>query len=195
MIFSTSLRIIKKTDKITKFIKQSSDPMSPTHTQEQFLQLIEQNKGIIYKVSRAYGKNDEDREDLFQEIIIQLWGAFGRYNDQYKLSTWMYRISLNVAISFYRKERRRVESESPLTESMIEIADNREDPGLENNIHLLQQFINELNELDKALMILYLESKSYKEMAEILGITETNVATKISRIKAQLKQKFLTIKS
>jgi RNA polymerase sigma-70 factor (ECF subfamily) len=169
--------------------------MSPIHTQEQFLQLIEQNKGIIYKVSRAYGKNDEDREDLFQEIIIQLWGAFGRYNDQYKLSTWMYRISLNVAISFYRKERRRVESESPLTESMIEIADNREDPGLENNIHLLQQFINELNELDKALMILYLESKSYKEIAEILGITETNVATKISRIKAQLKQKFLTIKS
>jgi RNA polymerase sigma-70 factor (ECF subfamily) len=78
---------------------------------------------------------------------------------------------------------------------MIEIADNREDPGLENNIHLLQQFINELNELDKALMILYLESKNYKEIAEILGITETNVATKISRIKARLKQKFLTIKS
>jgi len=169
--------------------------MSPIHTQEQFLQLIEQNKGIIYKVSRAYGKNDEDKEDLFQEIIVQLWGAFGRYNDRYKLSTWMYRIALNVAISFYRKARRRVESESPITESMIEIADNREDPGLENNIHLLQQFINELNELDKALMILYLESKNYKEIAEILGITETNVATKISRIKARLKQKFLTIKS
>lgn len=169
--------------------------MSPIHTQEQFLQLIEQNKGIIYKVSRAYGKNDEDREDLFQEIIIQLLGAVDRYNDQYKLSTWMYRIALNVAISFYRKERRRVESESPLTESMIEIADQLEDPGLENNIQRLQQFINELRELDKALMILYLESKSYKEMTEILGITETNVATKISRIKAQLKQKFLKIKS
>jgi len=169
--------------------------MSPIHTQEQFLQLIQQNKGIIYKVSRAYGKNDEDREDLFQEIIIQLWGASDRYNDQYRLSTWMYRIALNVAISFYRKERRRIESESPLTESMIEIADNSEDPELENNVHLLQQFINKLNELDKALMILYLESKSYKEIAEILGITETNVATKISRIKVQLKQKFLTIKS
>ena len=168
--------------------------MSPIHTEAQFLQLIEQNKGIIYKVSRAYGKNDEDREDLFQEIIIQLWGAFDRYNDRYKISTWIYRIALNVAISFYRKERRRIGSESPLTSSMIEIADNTEDPVLENNIQQLQQFINELSELDKALMILYLESKSYKEVAEILGITETNVATKISRIKAQLRQKFLTIK-
>jgi RNA polymerase sigma-70 factor (ECF subfamily) len=169
--------------------------MSPIHTQEQFLQLIEQNKGIIYKVSRAYGKNDGDREDLFQEIIIQLWGAFSRYNDQYKLSTWMYRIALNVAISFYRKKRRRIESESPLTESMIEIADNSENSELQNNLNLLQQFISELNELDKALMILYLESKSYKEMGEILGITETNVATRISRVKVQLKQKFLTIES
>jgi RNA polymerase sigma factor (sigma-70 family) len=123
-----------------------------------------------------------------------LWGAFDRYDDSYKLSTWMYRIALNVAISFYRKERRRIRYDSPLTSSMIEIADNSEDTALENNVQLLQQFINELSELDKALMILYLESKSYKEAADILGITETNVATKISRIKAQLRQKFLTIK-
>ena len=169
--------------------------MSPIHTQEQFLQLIEQNKGIIYKVSRAYGKNDEDREDLFQEIVIQLWNAYDRYNDQYKLSTWMYRVALNVAISFYRKQRRRIEYELPLTESATNIADESGNPELQNNLRLLQQFINELNELDKALMILYLESKSYKEMAEILGITETNVATKISRVKVQLKQKFLTIES
>ncbi|MDB5135864.1 MAG: polymerase, sigma-24 subunit, subfamily [Mucilaginibacter sp.] len=169
--------------------------MSPINTKAHFLQLIEQNKGIIYKVARSYGKNDEDREDLFQEIIIQLWGAFDRYNEQYKLSTWMYRIALNVAISFYRKERRRIESESPLTESMAEIADESRDSELESNINLLQQFINELKELDKALMILYLESQSYKEIAEILGITETNVATKISRIKDRLKQKFSNIKA
>jgi RNA polymerase sigma factor (sigma-70 family) len=169
--------------------------MSPINTNEQFLQLIEQNKGIIYKVSRSYGKNDEDREDLFQEIVIQLWGAFDRYNDQYKLSTWIYRIALNVAISFYRKSRRRIESESPLTENMTEIADSEDSAELETNNDLLQQFINELKELDKALMILYLESKSYKEIAEILGITETNVATKISRVKDQLKQKFSNIKS
>lgn len=169
--------------------------MNPIHTNEHFLQLIEQNKGIIYKVARSYGKNDEDREDLFQEIIIQLWGAFERYNDQYKLSTWMYRIALNVAISFYRKERKRTASSLPLTEGMSEIAEDNAQEELNANIHLLQQFINQLKELDKALMILYLESKSYKEIAEILGITETNVATKISRIKDQLKQKFSTIKS
>jgi RNA polymerase sigma factor (sigma-70 family) len=169
--------------------------MSPIHTNDHFLQLIEQNKGIIYKVARSYGKNDEDREDLFQEIVIQLWGAFDRYNDQYKLSTWMYRIALNVAISFYRKERKRIASSLPLTEGMSEIAEDAAQEELNANIHLLQQFINQLKELDKALMILYLESKSYKEIAEILGITETNVATKISRIKDQLKQKFSTIKS
>jgi RNA polymerase sigma factor (sigma-70 family) len=163
--------------------------MSPEKTKDHFLQLIEQHKGIIYKVSRSYGKNEADKEDLFQEIVIRLWSAFDRYNDQYKLSTWMYRIALNVAISFYRKERKRIESESPLTESMTEIADETGEE-LNENIRVLQQFISELRELDKALMILYLESKSYKEIADILGITETHVATRISRIKELLKQKF-----
>lgn len=169
--------------------------MSSPNLNEPFLQLIEQNKGIIYKVARSYGKSDADREDLFQEIVIQLWGAFDRYNNQYKLSTWMYRIALNVAISFYRKERKRMDANMPMTAGMYEIAD--EDTGGETdaNVVLLLQFINELKELDKALMILYLESKSYKEMAEILGITETNVATKIGRVKDQLKQKFLNDKS
>ncbi len=88
--------------------------MSPISNKVDFLQLIEQNKGIIYKVARSYGKNQQDREDLFQEIIIQLWRSFERYDDQYKLSTWMYRIALNVAISFYRKEKKRIASESPL---------------------------------------------------------------------------------
>lgn len=168
--------------------------MNLVNNKDQFLLLIEQNKGIIYKVARSYGKNDADRQDLFQEIVIQLWRSFGRFDDQYKLSTWMYRIALNVAISFYRKERKRIESELPLTENMIDIAD--EDSGeIESDIRLLQQFILELKELDKALMILYLESKSYKGIAEILGITETNVATRISRIKEQLKQKFSKNKS
>ena len=164
--------------------------MNPLNSKAHFLQLVEQNKGIIYKVSRSYGKNDEDREDLFQEIVIQLWSASDRYNEQFKLSTWMYRIALNVAISFYRKERKRIEAGSPIIGSMIEISDETDNPNLETNIKLLHQFINELRELDKAMMLLYLESKSYKEIAEILGITETNVATRISRVKELLKQKF-----
>ena len=102
----------------------------------------------------------------------------------------MYRIALNVAISFYRKQRRSGPKIS-LTDHLIDLEDKEEGPGVaEENIRLLQQFIGELKDLDKALMILYLEEKSYREIAGILGITETNVATKLSRIKGMLKQKF-----
>ncbi|MCO4294687.1 sigma-70 family RNA polymerase sigma factor [Solitalea sp. MAHUQ-68] len=159
-------------------------------SKEEFLLLLEKNKGLIYKVANSYCKNNEDRKDLVQEIIIQLWRSFDRYDHNYKLSTWMYRVALNTAISFYRKENKRKDVSLPLMEEFIEVAEENLSEDLETNIGLLQQFINELKELDKALMILYLEESSYKEMAEILGITETNVATKISRIKEKLKQRF-----
>ena len=159
-----------------------------------FLSVIENNKGIIYKVANSYCRDAEDRKDLVQEIIFQLWQSFDKYDDQYKLSTWMYRIALNVAISFYRKVSRRRDISIPLTESIINIADNKEHVELEKDINQLQQFIHGLKELDRALILLYLENKSHKEIAEILGITETNVATKISRVKEKLKQKFATVK-
>ena len=155
-----------------------------------FLSVIENNKGIIYKVANAYCKDDEDRKDLIQEIISQLWQSFSRYNDQYKFSTWMYRVALNVAISFYRNTKIRTERTQSLNEGIISIVDDSESIELEGNLSLLRQFINELKALDRALVILYLEDKNYKEMADILGISETNVATKISRIKDKLKQKF-----
>lgn len=105
----------------------------------------------------------------------------------------MYRVSLNVAISFYRKDKRYNDTIS-LDEHLIEISAEEDLSGeTERNFSLLQQFINELKELDRALMILYLEEKNYKEIAEILGITETNVATKISRIKEKIKHKFKNI--
>ena len=162
--------------------------------QADLLQLIEENKRILYKIAGSYCRNAGDREDLIQEMIFQLWRSGERFDDQHKFSTWMYRIALNVAISFYRKAGRgglRVELGADL-----DLADPHDGGGeLEDRVALLRRFIGELGELDKALMILYLESKSYKEMAEILGITETNVATKISRVKDQLKQKFSNIKS
>ena len=101
----------------------------------------------------------------------------------------MYRIALNVAISFYRKERKTTDTVL-MGDHVIEIADEQIEESLETNLNALQQFINELKPLDKALMILYLEEKPQKEIAEIMGITSTNVATKIGRIKEQLKQKF-----
>jgi RNA polymerase sigma-70 factor (ECF subfamily) len=169
--------------------------MSSSSNKERFLSLIEENKGIIYKVSNAYCRNAEDRRDLVQEIIFQLWRSFDRYDDQYKISTWMYRIALNVSISFYRKNRRRNKLSTEFTENIFEFVDDQKDFETEQNIRLLNEFISELKELDRALMILYLEEKSYEEIAEILGISKTNVATKINRIKLKLKSRFEKIQA
>jgi RNA polymerase sigma-70 factor (ECF subfamily) len=160
---------------------------------EEFLKLVSEHKLIIYKICNSYCKIARDRDDLAQEITYQLWRSYNHFNGSVKFSTWMYRVALNVAITFYRKTQKS-EAIIQLAEPDIEIEDKKEDTAvLEKNIDLLQQFINELKELDKALMILYLEEKSYQEIAEISGITETNVATRISRIKDKLKQKFSTV--
>ncbi|MEP6711342.1 MAG: sigma-70 family RNA polymerase sigma factor [Ferruginibacter sp.] len=167
--------------------------MNNEEDKKAFLQLIEDNMRIIFKISNSYCQNKNDREDLVQEIIYQLWKSAHSFNAAYKFSTWMYRIALNVAISFYRKEKK-ASAIIPF-EYVVDIEDKPdENKQTEENINLLQKFISELKELDKALMILYLETRPYTEIAEILGITETNVATKISRIKNNLKEKFTTIK-
>jgi len=155
-----------------------------------FLKLIQDNKGIIVRICNSYCAKKNDREDLAQEITIQLWKAGDHYDPNQKFSTWMYRVALNVAISFYRKGKTAITSVS-LDEGCYELEDENE-PADETagNINLLQRLINELGELDRALMILFLEEKTYAEIAEILGISETNVATKISRTKKKIKQKF-----
>lgn len=163
---------------------------------EQFIKTIDEHKKIIYKIVNSYCQNKEDRKDLEQEIIIQLWNSFDKYNSDYKYSTWMYRIALNVAISFYRKEKKwSIKNDFYNEESIFKIEEDTSEEQTELNYHLklLQEFIHNLNELNKALMLLYLEEKSYEEIAEILGITKTNVATKISRIKLKLKKEFQNI--
>jgi RNA polymerase sigma factor (sigma-70 family) len=163
--------------------------------QQAFLQLIQDNKGILFKISHSYCRNRSDREDLMQEIVYQLWKSGHQFDGNHKFSTWMYRIALNVAISFYRRQHRsglKIALGADL--HLMELEDRPDgSEEMEEKLDLLQQFISELGELEKALMILYLEEKSYGEIAEILGITETNVATKLSRIKARLKQRFLTL--
>ncbi len=124
------------------------------------------------------------------KIIYNLWKAFDSFNNEYKFSTWMYRIALNVSISFYRKEKK-FKNHNPISESLIVFEDNSEDKNeATNNLQQLQDFINELKEIDKAIILLYLDDKSYKEIAEITGFTETNIATKINRIKEKLRIKF-----
>jgi RNA polymerase sigma-70 factor (ECF subfamily) len=160
-----------------------------TKLDDDFLKLISENKGIIIKICNSYCKSKNDREDVAQEIIYQLWKSNKSFNNDYKFSTWMYRIALNVAISFYRKGRIIQTTTVPLTTSHIDIEDTIFNSSvIEEKSALLQKQISELQDLDKALILLYFEEKSYKEIAEIIGITETNVATKVSRIKEKLKQ-------
>jgi len=160
-----------------------------------FLQLIQGHKGILYKISVSYCRNVSDREDLMQEMIYELWRSAERFDANYKFSTWMYRIALNVAISFYRKSNSgglKVALDADVAVVDDAGGSSFADDPMAERIELLQRFIASLGELDKALVILYLEERSYKEIAEILGLTETNVATKLSRIKGRMKQQFLT---
>lgn len=158
--------------------------------EDKFLLVIDDHKGILYKVANNYCKNSEDRKDLIQEIIYQLWKSFDNYNPQFQYSTWIYRISLNTAISFYRKERTITQNKVDIDDSIFVVSDISFNQEIEDNLNLLQQFIYELKEMDKAIMLLYLDQKSHKEIAEIIGISESNVGTKVSRIKLLLSQKF-----
>ena len=166
--------------------------MSNPEQSEAFIQVIENHKGIIYKIANSYCRDDEDKKDLVQEIIYQLWKSFENYNSRYKHSTWIFRIALNVSISFYRKESKRKEIANPLSKDIIFHLTEEDTKEKQGNLQLLQQFIYELKELDKALMLLYLEEKSHKEIEEIIGISESNVSTKINRIKNALKEKFIS---
>lgn len=168
--------------------------MSRKRQQQFFQEIIEQHKGILFKVARTYCPDEEERQDLIQEMMIQIWQSVHKYNDQYKITTWLYRISLNVAISFYRKNSTRTKKFTDLNEQMMEtpVEDKSEN---ETQLNLLEQFISELKEIDKALMILYLEDKSHIEIAEILGMSVSNVGTKVGRIKEKLKSRFSQLKS
>lgn len=162
--------------------------MATPELQERFQTVVDQHKKILYKVCNSYCRNRDDRDDLAQEIIIQLWRSFGKYDERYRFSTWMYRIALNVAISFYRRENTRtryvISDEQHLLEAIDEAKDQPEE------IRFLYEFIDGLDPLNKALVLLYLDGNNYQEIAEVLGISETNVATKISRLKSKMKQEF-----
>lgn len=160
--------------------------------EDRFVALIRDHKKLIYKACHSYTTTKDDFKDLEQEIIVQLWKAFPRYNPAYKLSTWMYKIALNTAISFYRKEKRRPHHdrlEGHIVEMIADPASEQDAEG-EQHIQALHGFIQNLGEMNKALMLLYLDGNSYAEIADVLGISETNVATKISRIKIMLKKHF-----
>ncbi|WP_460639640.1 RNA polymerase sigma factor [Larkinella harenae] len=166
-------------------------PRDTTH----FLHVIEANKGIIYKVANAYCQDKENRKDLIQEITAQLWLAFPNYDEKFMVTTWLYRIALNVSISFYRKQTSRDKFNQPLTTEILRLITDEERLDIDSDLAMLHGFIRELKELDRALILLYLEERSQHEIADILGITPSNVSTKVARIKEQLRQKFATLNS
>lgn len=156
---------------------------------EQFHQLIEEHKGILLKVARVYCRYDDNRQDLLQEMMLQIWKSLHNYNDQYKITTWLYRIALNVAISFYRKNRYRQHISTQPFDNFLLIKEEL-DMAKQEQLHLLDQFIAELNDVDKAIILLYLEDRSHAEIADILGLSVTNVGTKLGRIKDKLRKRF-----
>ena len=156
--------------------------------QQSFQDLLEEHKKILYKVCNSYCKNRDDREDLAQEIIVQLWRSFHTYDGRSRFSTWMYRVALNVAISFYRRESVRTRHVLPTEEPLLDVIDEKESQP--DEIRLLYDAIDRLDPLNKGLILLYLDGHNYAEIGEVLGITETNVATKIGRLKSAFKQEF-----
>lgn len=157
--------------------------------QLQFRELLERHRGIVVRVAGNYAWRPEDRADLAQEIATQLWRSFPRYDGARNFSTWMYRIALNVAISHVRDNGLRGKRDLSLDEGLHELADdNAVDHEREQHIRLLHLFIHRQKPLDRALLLLYLDDRSQRDIAEILGISETNVATKIGRLKQRLRE-------
>ncbi|WP_181309045.1 RNA polymerase sigma factor [Rufibacter sp. XAAS-G3-1] len=152
---------------------------------DQFTQVIKENKGLIFKVAALYTNTIQDRNDLYQEIVYQLWKSFGSFNQQSKLSTWLYRVALNTAIYHLKQSKRRVDT-IPLDLEADRFSEEH-DRTEEERIQLLYAQIQQLNLLERGIILLYLEGKSYEEIAAIIGITASNVGTRISRIKEKLR--------
>lgn len=147
-----------------------------------FLKIVDDNQGIIYKVCKLYRDTKEDQEDLFQEIVLQLWKAFPNFRGEAKVSSWIYRIALNTAMALYRKNTVKLEfSDTPPPSPPT--SDDRSE-----NEERLFEALRQLRQTDRALIALFLDGYAYREIAGIMGITENNVGVKISRIKEKLKQ-------
>lgn len=157
-------------------------PVSPIH--DRFLSLVDEHRRALAKVCWTYGRTPHDRDDLFQEIVARLWGAFGSYDDKRPFLTWMYRVALNVAIDHRRRWQRwsresEIVDEAALPSPVL----NRHD-----QLNELRDLLDQQNDADRALLLLYLEGHSYREMGDILGMSESNVGTRLNRIKQAMRQ-------
>ena len=153
--------------------------------EKEFMTVIREYDRVIYKVCYMYTSPNAPLNDLYQDVVLNLWRAYTKFRNECKISTWIYRIALNTCISFIRKEKNVPELIS-LT-YQVDWVSERRDPQ-NDMIRQLYRMINQLGQLDKSIILLYLEEKSYEEIAEITGLTITNVATKLNRIKEKLRK-------
>lgn len=155
-------------------------------TEQDFVEQLEKHQNIVHKVCRLYTNNYDAHNDLFQEITIQLWKNYPKFRGDAKFSTWMYRVALNTAISLYRKSTRTVKTQD-ITDFAYKIKATDYDDTEEQQLKALYKAIHKLNDIDKALIFLYLEDKPYKEISETLGISSVNARVKMNRAKEKLK--------
>ncbi len=153
----------------------------------QFLQLIGENKGILFKICKIYQDDPEDRDDLLQEMILQLWLAFDSFRGESKFSSWMYRVALNTAIVFFKKQKRRPDNEQ-LPYQFDRVEEQSATGEKEEQLAIFYKAVQQLNKVEKALIYLYMEDVAYEEIAGNLGISEGNVRVRLNRIKNKLKE-------
>jgi RNA polymerase sigma-70 factor, ECF subfamily len=153
--------------------------------EKQFEKHIRENELLIHKVCRMYAYTTADREDLFQEVVIQLWNAYPNFKGESKFSTWLYKVALNTAITGLRKKKDFIESREP---AQLPEQTSEENGGRQEELRRLYNAIEQLNQVEKAIVMLYMEDKSYEEMEEILGMTQGNLRVKMNRIRDRLRQ-------
>ena len=156
-------------------------------SQDEFVKLINEHQALLYKVCNFYGHTEHDRQDLFQEIIIQSWKSYPKFRADAKFSTWLYRIALNTAISDIRKQKTKLVHVEP-GQLPTEIEDIQYTKDRDERLQLLYIAINQLSQIEKAVVMLYLEDKSYEEIEDILGINQNNLRVKMNRIKEKLRK-------
>ena len=154
--------------------------------EQKFINLINEHQGLIHKISMMYEHDPDARNDLFQEIVLQLWKSFPSFRGEAKITTWMYRIALNTAISGFRKSTRHIKTED-LREVHMNISDAWGDDR-EEDFQRLQWAIRQLSEIERAMIMLALEEMPYEEIAETIGITQNNVRVRMNRIREKLRK-------
>lgn len=164
--------------------------MDKDSLQQHFVEVLHQHSGILHKVCRLYSYSPEDRQDMFQEMVAQIWKAFPGFRSEAKISTWIYRIALNTAISDYRKKQRKISTVSFETESIHALYEEQ-DVEKNERLQLMHEAINNLTDVEKAIIILYLEDKNYEEMEDILGMSQGNLRVKMNRIKEKLRKNII----